>query len=77
MQHRQSNPSSPNGDRWYVDQCKLDVQVTYQGTSGEPVTARPWLVMVMDEYTRMVVGFHLSMEPPTTDELQEFIKSRV
>lgn len=73
---QQPESSSPNGRVWRIDQCQLDVKVTCRDSFGEEATSRPWLVIVVDEHSRAIVGSHLSLEPPTTG-LPEFIQSLV
>jgi len=46
-----------------IDHTKVDVIVVDEET-GEP-GRRPWLTLAMDVFTRMVTGFHLSMDAPS------------
>jgi len=46
-----------------IDHTKADVIVVDEET-GEP-RGRPWLTLAMDVFTRMVTGFHLSMDAPS------------
>jgi len=34
-------------------------------TTREAMAARPWVTLAIDVFTRMVVGFHLSMDKPS------------
>ena len=47
---------------WQVDHTKVDVLVVEP--SGE-VLGRPWLTLVVDSYSRCIMGVHLAMEPPS------------
>lgn len=47
---------------WQADHTQVDVLVVDQ--SGE-VLGRPWLTLVVDSYSRCVMGFHLGMEVPS------------
>ena len=46
-----------------IDHTKVDVVVVDEET-GKPA-GRPWLTLAMDVFTRMVTGFHLSMDAPS------------
>lgn len=46
-----------------IDHTKVDVIVVDEET-GKP-GGRPWLTLAMDVFTRMVTGFHLSMDAPS------------
>lgn len=46
-----------------IDHTKVDVIVIDEET-GKP-GGRPWLTLAMDVFTRMVTGFHLSMDAPS------------
>lgn len=54
---------APNA-RWQIDHCKLDVLVIdpRDGT----VQGRPWLTVVLDGFSRAVMGYHLSLDTPTS-----------
>jgi transposase InsO family protein len=47
---------------WQADHSPLDLLLVRPG--GEP--AKPWLTIVMDDYSRAVSGYLLSFEPPST-----------
>jgi putative transposase len=51
----------PN-DIWQADHTLLDVWV--RENSGPPV--RPWLTVIMDDYSRAIAGFRLSVQAPST-----------
>ena len=53
--------SGPNAI-WQADHSPLDILLV--GPGGEP--AKPWLTIVMDDYSRAVAGYLLSFEPPST-----------
>lgn len=50
-----------------IDHTKVDLIVVDEH-SGQPI-GRPWLTLAIDIYTRMVVGFYLSFDPPSTTSL--------
>src|SRR5436309_1277807 len=47
-----------------VDHTQVDVVVVDEETR-KPHDGRPWLTLAVDVFTRMVTGFHLSMDPPS------------
>ena len=51
----------PN-DLWQADHTLLDLWVRQEG--GAPV--RPWLTVIMDDYSRAIAGFGLSVEAPSS-----------
>lgn len=50
-------------DCWQIDHTKADV-IIVDKESRKPV-GRPWLTVIIDVATRMVVGFYVSLEPPS------------
>lgn len=60
MVHRRE-ASGPNAI-WQADHSPLDILLV--GPGGEP--EKPWLTIVMDDYSRAVAGYLLSFEPPST-----------
>jgi putative transposase len=51
----------PN-DLWQADHTKLDIWV--REDNGPPV--RPWLTVIMDDYSRAIAGFRLSLDAPSS-----------
>jgi putative transposase len=47
---------------WQCDHTKVDVLVVDQ--SGE-VLGRPWLTIVVDTYSRCIMGLHLGFDAPS------------
>ena len=56
--HEAENPN----DLWQADHTLLDIWV--RDGSGPPV--RPWLTVIMDDYSRAIAGFRLSFEDPSS-----------
>lgn len=50
-------------DCWQIDHTKADV-IVVDKTTRKPV-GRPWLTVIVDVATRMVVGFYVGLEPPS------------
>jgi putative transposase len=51
---------SPNA-LWQADHTLLDIWVRHNG--GQPV--RPWLTVIMDDYSQAIAGFGLSFQAPS------------
>ncbi len=49
--------------RVQIDHTLVDVFVIDEVTGKEPI--RPWLTMVIDTYTRVILGFYLSLDAPS------------
>jgi len=47
-----------------VDHTEVDLFLVDE-TTREAMSVRPWLTLAIDVFTRMVVGFHLSMDKPS------------
>lgn len=57
--HRRES-SRPN-EIWLSDHTLLDIWV--QNEKGKPV--RPWLTVVMDDYSRAIAGYFINLKPPS------------
>jgi putative transposase len=57
--------SRPN-ERWQADHCWLNIWLVNE--KGQP--ARPYLTVIMDEYSRAVMGYRLSFETPSAYQTQ-------
>ncbi|MFT4933998.1 MAG: putative transposase [Pseudoalteromonas distincta] len=51
-----------------IDHCLIDIFVTHPVTGK--VLGRPWMTVLLDRATRVIVGFHLSFEVPSYASLQ-------
>lgn len=47
-----------------IDHVRLDIKVV-DAETRRPIEARPWLTLVIDSYSRMIVGFYLSLWSPS------------
>jgi len=47
---------------WQVDHAQLDIMLLREDGS----TARPWLTIVIDDYSRAVAGYYLGFDPPSS-----------
>ena len=54
-------PSSVPNSIWQADHTQLDILVRDE----RGLTRRPWLTMILDDYSRAVAGFMLSFAPPS------------
>lgn len=58
------------GGMMQVDSTKLDVHIKVEGVS---VGVRPWLTVVIDVFTRVIVGWHLSLSAPSANSVKNAI----
>ena len=54
-------PKRPN-EVWQADHPLLDIEII--DTKGIP--KRPWLTIIMDDYSRAIAGYYLSFDSPST-----------
>lgn len=54
-------------ERVEVDHTLCDVHLI-DAETGEPI-GRPWLTLVVDHYSGAVLGFHLSLNPPSASSV--------
>jgi putative transposase len=47
-----------------IDHTKVDIQLVDEATRA--VLGRPWLTLMLDVYSRSVLGFYLSLDPPSS-----------
>jgi putative transposase len=47
-----------------IDHTEVDVFLDDDETRNT-IDIRPWLTLAIDVFTRMIVGFHLSMDKPS------------
>ncbi len=51
---------------WLCDHTSLDVLL---GDTDGSIVGRPWLTIVMDNYSHCMMGFHLGFDPPSSQVL--------
>lgn len=68
LDHRPHRGSLPNVDHvhaiWQIDHTKVDL-ILVDEKDRIPI-GRPWITVAIDVYTRMVVGWYVSFDPPGT-----------
>jgi putative transposase len=65
---RRTRPPEHALEEVEVDHCLIDL-IIVDDVSGRPL-GRPWLTVMLDRATRMIVGCHLSFEVPSFASLQ-------
>lgn len=60
MVHRRE-ATTANGI-WQADHAQLDIKLLREDGS----TARPWLTIVIDDYSRAIAGYYLGFDPPSS-----------
>jgi putative transposase len=53
--------AKPN-DIWQVDHAQLDILLLKE----DGTTMRPWLTIVIDDYSRAIEGYYLGFDPPSS-----------
>lgn len=51
---------------WQVDHEQLDIKLLRDDGS----IGKPWLTIVIDDYSRAVAGYYLGFEPPSSDVIK-------
>jgi putative transposase len=46
---------------WQADHAQLDILLVRE----DGLTAKPWLTIILDDYSRAVAGYYLAFEPPS------------
>lgn len=60
---------------WEIDDTRIDLICT-DDESGL-VIGRPWLILVIDRHTRMIMGFALSFAAPDSDAVMEVLREAI
>jgi putative transposase len=47
---------------WQADHAQLNILLLH----GDGQTARPWLTIVIDDYSRAIAGYYLGFDPPSS-----------
>jgi putative transposase len=47
---------------WQADHAQLNIRLV--GEDGQ--IARPWLTIVIDDYSRAIAGYYLGFDPPSS-----------
>jgi putative transposase len=55
-----------------IDHTEVDLFLVDESTR-EAMSVRPWLTLAIDVFTRMVVGFHLSMAKPSRVSIRQIL----
>jgi putative transposase len=61
---------------WYIDHTRLDGHLAYDAKTKIPL-GRPWLTIVVDAYSRLIVGFFISFIPPSIHSVSLALKNAI
>lgn len=61
---------------WYIDHTRLDGHLAYDAKTKIPL-GRPWLTIVVDAYSRLIVGFFISFIPPSIHSVSMALKNAI
>lgn len=59
---------------WEIDHCKIDLIVVTN--DGIPI-GRPWLTMVLDRYSRAIIGYYLTFDPPSAHSVMACLRHAI
>jgi putative transposase len=62
-------------ERIEIDHTPLDL-IVIDGLTGLPL-GRPWLTMAIDRYSRMVTGFYISFNPPSSHSVLQCLRRSI
>ncbi len=64
-------------ERWEIDHTPLNI-IVVDRVGNETVTiGKPWLSVVIDKHSRMVMGFYISFAPPSTEAMMSCLKMAI
>ena len=58
-----------------IDHCRLDL-IAVDDETGLPL-GRPWLTLVLDEYSRYVLGYYIGFEDPSTVSIARALRTAI
>jgi putative transposase len=61
--------------RYEIDHTRLDIILVGENTGL--IIGRPWLTLVVDKKTKVIAGFHLTMDPPSAQSLAAALKHAI
>lgn len=59
----------------HIDHTELDIELVASDTNKS--MGRPWLTLMIDAYSRVVVGFYLTFDPPSTQSCMMVLRDCV
>ena len=66
-------PCRAHLERAQVDHTQLDVYVDF----GRDILVRPWLTLVLDSYSKAILGFWITPEPPSAESVMQALKMAI
>ena len=61
---------------WYIDHTRLDGHLVING-QRKAVLGRPWVTLVVDAFSRMIVGAFISFIPPSIHSVSAALKNAI
>ncbi len=60
---------------WEIDDTRTDLICTH--VDGKTVIGRPWMTVVIDRHTRMIMGISLTFSPPDTETALDAVRMAI
>jgi putative transposase len=64
-------------ERWEIDHTPLDIILTIYLDDGPRTVGRPWISVIIDKYSRMVMGFYISFHTPSANSVMKCLKHAI
>ena len=62
---------------WYIDHTRLDGHLVLKGPRAHVVLGRPWVTIVVDAFSRLIVGVFISFIPPSLHSVSAALKNAI
>ncbi|MES2181947.1 MAG: DDE-type integrase/transposase/recombinase [Pseudomonadota bacterium] len=64
-------------ERWEIDHTPLDLILVMYLADGLHTIGRPWITVILDKYSRMVMGFYMSLHTPSAQSVMKCLKHSI
>jgi len=64
-------------ERWEIDHTPLDLILVLYLENGMHTIGRPWITVILDKYSRMVMGFYISLHTPSAQSVMNCLKHAI
>lgn len=64
-------------ERWEIDHTPLDLILVVYLPDGIHTVGRPWMTVIIDKYSRMVMGFYIALHAPSAQSVMNCLKQAI
>lgn len=64
-------------ERWEIDHTPLDLILVVYLPDGIHTVGRPWVTVIIDKYSRMVMGFYIALHAPSAQSVMNCLKQAI